>query len=313
MSTVNPREIITASLGGMAVYNRPYGRALPEELAPWHCYTLDGGHSILVVLDDATLSDAPSMQQIMDNLVPAPVKAVERAGWRMLDGFVLCKLPYDPELGLMTDPEDDEYDDDSEESEAPTQAEPAWTVLEVGKPYPSPIPWRDGTCEIRIDEKGVDFVLAIASPKTHEVKAFRQGNAEFALVPGKHHLMWVYKFTDPRDSNPKHGLPWSDQPWEYHRQSKPAPAAPAGRGGSFQLQLILVDAATNVIKALRLIGPSVEFADALRDAVEAQAAVPYDPAAAAREIQSVYARYTSQDLVLIAEARFEALRDGTAG
>ncbi|WP_331732480.1 hypothetical protein OG613_48075 (plasmid) [Streptomyces sp. NBC_00015] len=314
MNSVDPREVIASSLGGMVDYGRAYARDLPEELACWHCYTLDGGHSILVALDDGTLGDAPTLEKIVDMLVPAPVKAVERAGWRTWEGFVVCNLPYDPTLGLVTDPADDEYGDGSDESETSESAEPVMTMLAVGEPYPGRVQWRDGACEISITQQGVDFVLALANPTTHEVKAFRKGNAEFALVPGRHHLMWAYKFTDPQDSDPRHGIQWSDQPWEYHRQAAgPAAAVPAGRGGSFQLQLVLVDASTGVVEALRMIGPSVEFADALRDAVEAQASVPHDPAAANRELESVYTRYkSSTDLVLVAEARFEALRDGTA-
>jgi hypothetical protein len=295
----------------MVAPGRAYGRELPEELARWHCYTLDGGHSILVVLDDGTLGDAPSQEEMAGNLVPAPVRSVERAGWRLVDGFVVCKLPYDRTLGLVTDPGDDEYDDGPGESVAPTAP---LTQIAVGQPYPSDVRWPDGACHIGITRRGVDFTLAFAHPKAHEVKAFQQGNAEFALVPGRHHMMWAYKFSDPRDSNPKHGIPWSDQPWEYHRQAAAGDtAAPTSRGGSFQMHLTLVDAATGIVKALRMVSPPVEFADALRDAVEAQAAVPYDPAAAGREIEAVYARYaSSRDLVLMAEARFEALRDGTA-
>lgn len=309
--TVNPRDVI-ASLGHMV--DRPYGRALPDELARWHCYTLDGGHSIVVVLDDGTVGDEPSAQKLRDHLVPAPVKAVERAGWRVMDsGFVVCKLPYDPELGLVTEPGDDEYGDGSEGEGAPAASELPLTKIAVGEPYPGKVQWRDGACEIRITRQGVDFVLAFANPKTHEVKAFQRGNAEFALVPGAHHLMWMYRFTDPQDSNPRHGIPWSDQPWEYHRQAPvEAPAPPGVPGTSFPLQLILVDSATGIVKALRLIGPAVDFADALRAAVSAQAATPHNPAAAAREIQDVYARYPqSTDLLLAAVARFEALRDGS--
>jgi hypothetical protein len=35
----------------MVDLGRIHKRPLHEEIAPWHCYTLDGGHSILVVLD----------------------------------------------------------------------------------------------------------------------------------------------------------------------------------------------------------------------------------------------------------------------
>ncbi|MFF9192706.1 hypothetical protein [Streptomyces rochei] len=314
MSTVDPRGVIASSLGGMVDHSRAYGRPLHPDIAPWHCYT-DGGHSILVVLDDGTLGDEPSEQELTDNLVPAPVKAVERAGWRMAAGYVVAKLPYDPTLGLLTDPEDDEYGDGTEGEDAPAAPELPLTKFAVGEPYPGNVRWRDGACEIRITQQGVDFVLAFADPEPHEVNAFRRGNAEFALVPAKHHLMWLYRFTDAQEGNPRKGIPWSDQPWAYHLQAAvETPAPPGVPGSSFPLQLFLVDSTTGIIKALRLIGPTVDFADALRAAVSAQAATLHNPAAIAQEIQGVYDRYPqSTDLLLAAEARFEALRDDTVG
>lgn len=294
---------------------RTYPRPLPEEIAPWHCYTLDGGHSILVVLDLGDLGDKPSREQLETNLCPAPVKAVERAGWRVVDGYVVAKLPYDPQLGLVTDPDDDEYGDEPGGAAA-AASEPQLTALAVGQPYPRRIAWRDGHVELRITAQGVEFLLAIADPEPHEVNAFTKGNAEFALVPGRHHLMWSYRFVNPKSGNPLMqgpGIPWLDAPWEYHRQVLVTPVAvPGGRGATFGVYLVLIDAATGIVKGLRLVSPPVEFADALRDAVDAQAAVPRDDAAAGREIDAVYARYpSSADLLLAAAARFEALRDGS--
>ncbi|CAM5628467.1 hypothetical protein [Streptomyces griseomycini] len=110
MTSVDPAEVIVESLGRMAVRGRTYPRPLPDELAPWHCYVLDGGHSILAVLDDGSLGDAPPRQALLDRLVPAPVRAVERAGWRVVDGFVLSPLPYDPDIDLVVEKEDEEFD-----------------------------------------------------------------------------------------------------------------------------------------------------------------------------------------------------------
>lgn len=216
MSTVIPREVIARSLGHMVDFGRVYKRPLHEEIAPWHCYPLDGGHSILVVLDDDTLGEAPSRKQIEDNLVPAPVKAVERAGWRMVGGFVVCKLPCDPELGLVTDPEDAEYGDGAEEPEAPTAALPMQR-LAVGEYYPHSVPWTDGQAATSISADGVDFVLPLSSPTDSEVHAFRKGNAEFALYPEDHYMLLLYRFTNPKNSrNPVAsgpGIAWSDAAW----------------------------------------------------------------------------------------------------
>ncbi|MEU5242385.1 hypothetical protein ACH4UR_37420 [Streptomyces lydicus] len=317
MSTPDPREVIARSLGSMTVPGRTYPRPLPPEIAPWHCYIPDGGHSILVALDTGDLGEAPSTNALEEgSLVPAPVKSVERAGWRMVEGYVVCKLPYDPELGLVTPPEDDEYDDDTEQAPADDAATPKPTMLAVGQPYPSKIKWPDGASELRITPQGVEFLLAVSTPEKHEVNAFQKGNAEFALIPGRHHLMWAYRFANPKTGNPQAqgpGIPWTDSPWEYHRQAAAMPVAvPGERGSTFPLHLVLIDSSTGIIKGLRMVGPPVEFADALRDAVEAQASTPANDAAAGQEINALYARYpATTDLLLTAPARFEALRDGT--
>ncbi len=80
-------------------------------------------------------------------------------------------------------------------------------------------------------------------------------------------------------------------------ESGPHRARPCpGRGTSFALHLVLVDAATGIVKGLRLVSPPPEFADALRDAVDRQQH-PYAPAAASRDIQALYRRYSSTALL----------------
>ncbi|KIF00911.1 hypothetical protein PL81_38475 [Streptomyces sp. RSD-27] len=133
---LDPREVIARSLGHMAVTGRRYGRELHADIAPWHCYTLDGGHSILVVLDLGDIGENPTRKELEDRLCPAPVKSVERAGWRMLDGYVVSVLPYDPDLGLMTPEEDDEYGEEYGDSQAADAPRPATSETVSRAEYP---------------------------------------------------------------------------------------------------------------------------------------------------------------------------------
>lgn len=102
----DPQTAIARALGGLLVPGRRYPRPLPPELERWYCYTADGGHSIAVVLAQHYREDAADLT---DQLVPAPVRSVLRAGYTIRRGYVVCDLPYDPDLGLTTPPEDDEY------------------------------------------------------------------------------------------------------------------------------------------------------------------------------------------------------------
>lgn len=310
MST--PDQVIGAYVAGV-VFGKRYPEPLPDEIAPWYCYTGDGGHSIAIAVKSLVRGKVDPGKCV----VPAPVKSVLRAGWTMQDGYVVCDLEYDSVVGLQIADGDDEFGDSiGEDGETAADGEqPAqFHALAVGQPYnPKVTSWPDGVAQLRVTPQGVEFLLSLARPRPYEVKAFGRGNAEFAIVPADRHLMWAYRFTDPFNSNAKNGISWSDTPWEYHREASAEPVAvPGGPGTSFALHLVLVDASTGLVQALRLVGPTVEFADALRAAVDRQRATPYNEAAASREVDAVYARYPhTTDLLLTAVARFEALRDGT--
>jgi len=103
---MNRTEIIReAGLEPFVLTGRKYPDPLPDELQPFYCYTRDGGHSILVVLENEyRQGDSP-----VRFIIPAPVKTVLKAGYRLKDGLVWVVLPYDRNSGLQVEDEDVEY------------------------------------------------------------------------------------------------------------------------------------------------------------------------------------------------------------
>ena len=101
---MDPKRII-GSLRLPQASGKSYPRQLPGELQAWYCYPLDCGHSIVVALKQCYTPGGDPRQF----LVPAPVKAVLRAGYEQRDGYILVDLPYDNEIGLTTQPGDEEY------------------------------------------------------------------------------------------------------------------------------------------------------------------------------------------------------------
>lgn len=98
---VDPAEVIAATYDSYMLRNRQYPKPLPEDLACWHLFVIDGGHSVLITL-------SPTGEEGYE--VAAPVKTVLRHGWTVLpDGRIHADLPYDPHLGLRTEPGDDEF------------------------------------------------------------------------------------------------------------------------------------------------------------------------------------------------------------
>jgi hypothetical protein len=106
--SLHPAQAIERVLPPELRRDRPYPGELPADLAPWHVYTVDGGHAILVVLESTAASLAPG-QSVESAMVPAPVKLVLRSGHTIRDGAPWAALPYDDELGLLANEEDEEF------------------------------------------------------------------------------------------------------------------------------------------------------------------------------------------------------------
>jgi hypothetical protein len=104
-SPANEELIRKAGLSRYVVRGMSYPSSLPPELEEAYCYTTDGGHSIIVVLEN----EFRDGQRLEDNLVPAPVKTVLRRGYKTKNGYVWCNIPYSKELGLLTEENDDEF------------------------------------------------------------------------------------------------------------------------------------------------------------------------------------------------------------
>jgi hypothetical protein len=84
---------------------RHYPSLLPEELARFYCYTRDGGHSVIVILENEVMPGEDPVRFA----VPAPVRMVLQSGWVMRRGWPWCQLPYDRDNGLIVGEGDVEY------------------------------------------------------------------------------------------------------------------------------------------------------------------------------------------------------------
>ncbi|WP_405763849.1 hypothetical protein OG539_43465 [Actinacidiphila glaucinigra] len=114
MPTVRRMLLRQLELENIHVEDRPYPRPLPKEVADRHVYLRDRGHSVAVKVPPF---GAPQMVPstgheipVLSHFVFAPVKSVLRAGWQLKDdGFLYSQLRYEPNAGLLTDPDDDEF------------------------------------------------------------------------------------------------------------------------------------------------------------------------------------------------------------
>jgi hypothetical protein len=173
-------------------------------------------------------------------------------------------------------------------------------ALIVGKPYHSghrvwpevvEYNYRCGRHELRMFLRGV---------KPNEVRAIESGPCEFALYvePPLIHLCYAFDRV----------LPWSDAPYTWHRvapdERQPVPAseetAPAPRA---RLHVVLVEAASGFVLALRCVSLAPDFTRALHRAIAEQARQAWDPTAYDAALTRLHATRTPAELAQLARVR----------
>jgi hypothetical protein len=110
-----PQEIVRRELQLRKITpdDRPYPGQLPAELAPWHHYTSDRGHCLMVMVplvEHQQIVPAGNNEFVITGrLQSASVKSVLSTGWEMKNRYIHTPLRYDEDFGLLTDPGDDEF------------------------------------------------------------------------------------------------------------------------------------------------------------------------------------------------------------
>ena len=162
-------------------------------------------------------------------------------------------------------------------------------------PEASQLYWRDGAHEL---------VLFLASPSPEEVQDIRDGRLELALLPYRSALFLLYQFGR---------MPWSDVPYNIHLvervmgpQVLPSRLdSPDDETYRAWLHVVLVDAVTGIVQALRAVSMSPAFTRRLHQEIRAQREVEW-PGHFQHDlaIQTMYEHFpTSQGMLVEAVAR----------
>ena len=139
-------------------------------------------------------------------------------------------------------------------------------MLEVGKPF---VPGRDSlraSVEYSFRSGQHRLVLCFYNLDGQLVEAVQQGECEFALVVYHEVIFLLYRFGE--------SMAWSDVPFNWHsapEAQRELPAKTESVESRASLQIILVDADRNVVRALRTVALSPKFVAALETATREQA------------------------------------------
>jgi hypothetical protein len=146
-------------------------------------------------------------------------------------------------------------------------------VIEVGEPYPLNRTPHDGA-QYFYRQGFHSLALFITNPRPREMKAVQSGELRFALTPlqGPPSLLFLL-YTFPA------AFPWSDA--TYHIQLEPPELRPtldtlSDDTKRLILSIVLIDRATRIVKALRVVSFSAQFSRALNVIVRQQLDEPFD-------------------------------------
>lgn len=112
-----------------------------------------------------------------------------------------------------------------------------------------------------------DHTLLLSMKNLHpkEIEAVRESEAEFGLYCENSIVFLLYRFGAH--------LPWSDSAfswWNVAEEDRQIPASQANPAERVLLKIILVEAATGIVKAIRVTTLSPAFTEKLHDAIREQ-------------------------------------------
>lgn len=175
--------------------------------------------------------------------------------------------------------------------------------IEVGRPYRQGVRQLPQGAHYSYGLAGHELLLAIPSPEKGEVEAVRQGEAEFALFTAGSLVVLLYRL-----GRAGSGIPWGDAPYSWHlvpEERRDVPSADLEAGKRAVLSVHLVDAATGIVRALRLVSLSPELTRELHQAIRSQALGAWPPPGGYdAALDALYERHpTTESLLAHARAR----------
>lgn len=164
--------------------------------------------------------------------------------------------------------------------------------LEVGKPFDeNHDSWPEGVL-YGFNRGQHSLAVFFNDPQEGEILAFRKAQVKFSLTTLEG-IIFVGAFIPSV-------LDWSDAPFHIKLQSEETwcestdPKTPETR---IMLSLFLVNAASGILEAMRLVTYSPAFSRAFEAAIEDQKVAPFDPATHNRHLGDIQMKMTSAQIV----------------
>ncbi|MHB8171192.1 MAG: hypothetical protein ACYDG6_06585 [Thermincolia bacterium] len=138
---------------------------------------------------------------------------------------------------------------------------------------------------------GPMLVIAFNNPTPQEIEAAKTGQVELALYETDPVIFILHRIK---------GLEtWSDSPFSIriYQNLEFDWSEEIQEGQGLGLFIVLIDSRTGIVKALRMVGTSTEFARELRAAILRQLERPFNGDEYDAKIDSIYRAFTSEELL----------------
>lgn len=160
-------------------------------------------------------------------------------------------------------------------------------LFEVGKLFEDgKTKYQEGV-KFDFTQSGPVLTMFFDKPTEKEIECVRSGGLQCGFYVKDEIIFMLFKFG---------GLEWVDAPYSIHL-SKPFEFQQIDEGMGFGLNVYFVDAATGILKVMKLFGLHTKFSISLRDEMLAQRQKSFDVGKYQQKINQVYGNYCTKDFV----------------
>lgn len=193
-----------------------------------------------------------------------------------------------------------------------------FTVFQVGQPLdPHRRRWEEGVMYTYHQDMH-QMLLFFTDIRSFERKAVERGVAHFGLYVEEYVIMLLFKMDGPGGGK---GIDWHDAPYSWHllpAEARTMPPSPQDihEGEGAPLIILLIDAATGIIRAIRVMALSHEFTSHLYRAIREQADRPFDKHRYQKQVLGLRQKFPTVPLMVAAaqaRCRVGPSEDGRAG
>lgn len=168
---------------------------------------------------------------------------------------------------------------------------------QVGQLYESNQDKIEEKINYRFDKAGHCLVIVKAGITAKDVETIENGSVELGLYVDGPIIFLLFKFGT---SN------WNDAPYSWHTIPREFRVYPVEAQDTATLKVTLVDAVDGLVRAVRTVALTPDFADKLNEMITIQAKGSFNGLSYAKHINIVYNQYTSDDMASMAIAHMDS-------